>query len=409
MGKISKRQRKFLKKNVLLNRKKGGHRHDRKENKGSAGPNSGTAGKPRSSQPPPQEVKTLPNGLDTKKFLQCPWLSLSNGDDDIEHDGGVKTFEPETSLLEGAGDKHALTEHSARGMIDRAVDDRSVDDLLRVVWALRMASDESCEGPLNLRPSVSGKAGRKRSRTLAVLVSESFRRLHLAFQAHLGPRRDPAHTVEEWEEACLSKRQQFDRAESWPKLGGALLSFLRSALDSLRRTSGGRAQTSPGGSSPARQPLDQDQRHCLLQGLESMRHHVPLLLPFPRLARRYLVFLLSLLEGTDDVAVLPVACVRLYELSTSQPMPFLHDAFKGVYRSYRNAAAAVSTLARDDVRTGASSPLPLLREFIAELFGVEKPSAYLVRSRSTSGLGSARASEPARPVHASPVVAGALT
>lgn len=123
-----------------------------------------------------------------------------------------------------------------------------------------------------------------------------------------------------------------------------------------------------------------------------MRNHVPLLFPFPRLARRYLAFLLDVIEATDDEAALSLAFVRLYELSTSQPMPFLHDAFKGAYRCYRRAAERVGGVGRVAGGTGgvlgrgargaglssSSSLLPLLRECLAELFGVEKPSAYLV-------------------------------
>ncbi|CAM9943050.1 unnamed protein product [Ectocarpus sp. 12 AP-2014] len=395
MGKVNKRQRKFLSKNVLTHRKKGGVRRDNKSKGKGAAAAAAAATAPEASQAPgAQHRKTLPDGVDTAAFLECPWLS-QEACAAAGRDACVAPFEPEVALLEGAATSKSgkrggggkgsgsssLTEQAARAMIGRAVDERSLDDLLRVVWAVQAIGDPSsaavpttCHQPLRAAPG---------SKAADALISEASSRLHLAFRAHLGPERDEedGSSVEEWEDAVRAHRQKLEKAEAWPRLGGALLSFLTSALDSVDKAWAtsisvaveGRADSSKRGSSGASSA-------SLVDGLDRMRNHVPLLFPFPRLARRYLSFLLAVLQTSDSTPALSLAFVRLYELSTSQPMPFLHDAFKGSYRCYRAAAERIGggrgarVMARGD---GAGSSLPLLRECLAELFGVEKPSAYL--------------------------------
>lgn len=389
MGKVSKRQRKFLSKNVLPHRKKGGRRVDNKA--------KGNKGEAHDSRAPPQvapERKTLPDGVDTAAFLDCPWLD-PKACAVAGRDTSVPPFEPDASLLEAsaiAPAKHTnrttgngLSQQTVDVLITRAVDEASLADLLVAVWALQMAQDapsattaaEKKAGPVALRAEAGSKA-------LEVLWAQGLPRLHLAFRAHLGPEREEGDSAEEWEEAVRANRQLLEKSEHWPKLGGALLGLLTTALDRLEATS----STTMAALGEVCDEGSKKTGAALLEGLACMRHHIPLLFPFPRLARRYLAFLLSLLETVDDVAVLSLAFVRLYELSTSQPMPFLHDAFKGAYRCYRGAAGRIGGgrggggvaggLSRGG--NGAGS-LPLLRECLAELFGVEKPSAYLV-SRS---------------------------
>ncbi|CAM9191517.1 unnamed protein product [Ectocarpus sp. 4 AP-2014] len=392
MGKVNKRQRKFLSKKVLTHKKKGGVRRDNKS-KGKGAAAAATA--PEASQAPgAQHRKTLSDGIDTAAFLECPWLSRE-ACANAGRDACVAPFEPEVALLEGAatgkrgkrggGGKgsgsSSLTEQAARAMIGRAVDERSLDDLLRVVWALKAIGDPSSAAvPTTSHQALRATPG---SKAADALISEASSRLHLAFRAHLGPERDEkdGSSVEEWEDAVRAHRQKLEKAEAWPRLGGALLSFLTSGLDcvetewatSISVAVEGCADSSKQGSSGATGT-------SLVDGLDRMRNHVPLLFPFPRLARRYLSFLLAVLQTSDNTSALSLAFVRLYELSTSQPMPFLHDAFKGSYRCYRAAAERIGgargagMMARGD---GAGSSLPLLRECFAELFGVEKPSAYL--------------------------------
>ncbi|CAN0202550.1 unnamed protein product [Ectocarpus sp. 6 AP-2014] len=397
MGKVNKRQRKFLSKKVLTHRKKGGVRRDNKS-KGNGAAAAAATALEASQAPGAQHRKTLPDGVDTAAFLECPCLSRE-ACAAAGRDACVAPFEPEVALLEGAatskrgkrggGSKgsgsSSLTEEAARAMVRRAVDERSLDDLLRVVWALQEATTAAGDPSSPAVPTTSHQALRAApgSKAAGALVSEASSRLHLAFRAHLGPERDEedGSSVEEWEDAVRAHRQKLEKAEAWPRLGGALLSFLTSALDSVETewaTSNsvaveGRADSSKQGSSGATSA-------SLVDGLDRMRNHIPLLFPFPRLARRYLAFLLAVLQTSENTAALSLAFVRLYELSTSQPMPFLHDAFKGSYRCYRAAAERIGggrgagVMARDD---GAGSSLRLLREWFAEFFGVEKPSAYL--------------------------------
>ena len=393
MGKVNKRQRKFLSKKVLPHRKKGGVRRDNKPNKGSNKGGGEDAPAPAAGE---QQRKTLPDGVDTATFLECGWLSRA-ACAAAARDSCVTPFEPDAALLEaagaqakrgksGKGGKHSggLTHETAGSLVARAVDDASMDDLVRVVWALQAAAATSAT---TSPPSASGTPGQALraapgSQAVKTLRIEAFSRLHLAFRAHLGPEREEGDSLEEWEDAVRAHRQHLEKAEAWPKLGGALLSFLTTALDHVQAG----AEESPpaaGAAGASATPL--------VEGLARMKDHVPLLFPFPRLARRYLVFLLSVLESADDAAALSLAFVRMYELSTSQPMPFLHDAFKGAYRCYRAAAerigaggkgaATAGSAAGGKARSGGAGAgsLPLLRECFAELFGVEKPSAYLVR------------------------------
>lgn len=405
MGKVSKRQRKFLSKNVLPHRKKGGGRRLENKGKGDAG-NNNTRGAEQAAPPSAaaQERKTLPDGVDIAAFLDCPWLSRQ-ACAAAGRDTCVALFEPEESLLEaqakansaagrtGKGSSARLSEKAAQAMIGRAVDDASSDDLLCAVWALKMTQTarlntspgESASGPhAALRADPGSKAS-------DVLRREGFGRLHLAFLAQLGPEREEEDSTEaEWEEAVRAHRQHLERAEPWPRVGGALLSFLTTALDDLETcptasVSAGKARRHSSKNSSSSN--GEDSQEALLEGLARMRSHVALLFPFPRLARRQLAFLLSVLETADDRRVPSLAFARLYELATSQPMPFLHDAFKGAYRCYR--AAAVRLGGGKGVGTGVlrrggkgDGALSLLRECFAELFGVEKPSAYLVSERS---------------------------
>lgn len=352
--------------------------------------NKGEASSHGADAPPlvAPERKTLPDGVDIAAFLDCPWLNLRvcavAGNDSC-----LSTFEPDTSLLESsaiASAKHktsttgnGLSQQTVNALIARAVDDASIADLLLVVWALQMAQypSSATTGAENAGPSaLRAEAG---STAMEVLWDQGLARLHLAFRAHLGPEREEGDSAEEWEEAVRAHRQLLEKSEHWAKLGGALLRFLTTLLDRLEATS-----STTVGALGAEVCARGSNTGSLLKGLACMRAHIPLLFPFPRLARRYLAFLLELLETVDDDKVLSLAFVRLYELSTSQPMPFLHDAFKGAYRCYRGAAerigggrgGAAGVLSRGG--NGAGS-LPLLRECLAELFGVEKPSAYLVR------------------------------
>lgn len=393
MGKVSKRQRKFLSKKVLPHKKKGGRRVDSKVKAGDR--NNGDADEPQT--PTLAERRTLPDGLDTTSFLDCPWLSRQ-ACAAAERDICVAPFDPDQSLLEtqasttattttaakrrksaakGNGGGGGLSETTARAMILRAVDEGSADDLLRTVWALRAAQDSTSSAPTTAEiPGAQGLRAAAGSKAVEVLRREGLGRLHLAFRAHLGPERAEGDSTEEWEDAIRAHRQQLEKSDSWPRLGGALLSFLTTAFDILEAS----ASTSGASKDSVEGAIS------LVEGLVRMGNHIPLLFPFPRLARRYLALLLGVLEASDgDNAVLSLASVRMYELSTSQPMPFLHDAFKGAYRCYRGAAERVGgggagVLTR--ARRGAGS-LPMLREFFAELFGVERPSAYLVSSCNT--------------------------
>ncbi|CAM9398596.1 unnamed protein product [Scytosiphon promiscuus] len=421
MGKINKRQRKFLSKKVLPHRKKGGVRRD-KNSKGSKAGNEVAPG-PSTAE---QHRKTLPDGLDETAFLKCTWLSRE-ACAAAGHDTCVAPFQPDEGLLEGlsleepvangsskrkkaskggsaststsTSTSGGLTATVARAMIGRAVDEASVADLLRVVWALEMTSAAVAEQASSTSSASSSPAVEQHqalraapgSEAASVLRDEAMPRLHLAFRAHLGPERDEGDSTEEWEDAIRAHRQQLERAEAWPKLGGALLSFLTSTLDNvetqMERPTLAAARVGDGESNNNSSSSSKKggSSSALLEGLARMRDHIPLLFPFPRLARRYMAFLLAVLETSDDTAELSLAFVRLYELSTSQPMPFLHDAFKGSYRCYRAAAervgggakGAAGVMARSGGVGGGAGPLPLLRECFAELFGVEKPSAYL--------------------------------
>eukprot|EP00903_Cladosiphon_okamuranus_P016195 g14945.t1 len=398
MGKVNKRQRKFLSKKVLPHRRKGGARRDGKAKKDTSKGGREDAPAPAAGE---QQRKTLPDGVDTAAFLECKWLSR-----DVcaaaGRDACVGPFEPDAAFLEGAraqakrsksgkGTKHGsgLTEEAARYLIAQAIENESIDDLLRVVWALQAASTTTTTAtPSSSSSPATGQALRAEpgSQAVKALRKEAFSRLHLAFRAHLGPEREEGDSAKEWEDAVRAHRQQLEKAEAWPQLGGPLLTFLTTALDHMEveaETSipalAAAASTTSKSSSARAAPL--------VEALARMKDHVPLLFPFPRLARRYLVFLLSVLELADDAPTLSLAFVRVYELATSQPMPFLHDAFKGSYRCYRAAAGRIGAARKGTVtavgaaggkkRNDGAGSLPLLRECFAELFGVEKPSAYL--------------------------------
>lgn len=419
MGKVSKRQRKFLSKKVLPHKKKGGRRVDSKAKGGDR--NNGDADELQAPTLAEQR-RTLPDGLDTTSFFECSWLT-QQACAAAERDTCVATFEPDQSLLEAQqasattttakrrksaskGDDGGgpLSEATARAMISRAVDKGSADDLLRTVWALRAAQPTTSNAVTAEIPgSAPGLRAVPGSKAVDVLRREGLGRLHLAFRAHLGPEREEGDSPEEWEDAIRAHRQQLEKSDAWARLGGALLSFLTTAFENLEaaaasassasssstavsssNATGVDGSSSSNGSSSSKGCAAKDPTTSLVEGLLRMGDHIPLLFPFPRLARQYLVLLLGVLETSSDgdSAALSLASVRMYELSTSQAMPFLHDAFKGAYRCYREAAERVGgggagVLTR--ARRGAGS-LPMLREFFAELFGVEKPSAYLVRS-----------------------------
>lgn len=426
MGKVSKRQRKFLSKNILPHKKKTTKRafDNRKgdSNKSEAGKR--TAQEQQHQQQP--TVKTLPEGVNVAAFLQCPWLDVTDAGL-YERDTCVARFEPPAELLNTlktaaepsttnkkrkstapAPISGHLTEQAVRTMIDQGVEMSSIDDLLRMVWALRIAQEQQHQSQQIVFSEFTKTAAETGvtpdvpipvpgSPAHALLVGpQGLGRLHLAFRAHLGPKQEEGSTLEEWEEAARGHRQLLEKSDAWPVLGGALLSFLTTALDTLESTCNflGCDPTGNEDPTPARNRADSkkdggNENARLLEGLALMRTRIPLLFPFPRLARRHLVFLLGLLETNSDPAVVSLAFVRLYDLATSQPMPFLHDAFKGCCRSYRAAAERIGALARGEGRggvgeggglgAGTSGVLPLLRECIAELFGVERPSAYLVR------------------------------
>lgn len=422
MGKVSKRQRKFLSKKILPHKKKTGKRAVDKQ---KAGAKKSTDQDHRQQQQQQHRTpKTLPDGVDTTAFLECPWLVFSDAAK-AERDTCIAPFEPAPELLQAAiasstttnpkrrrkstqnnitfndkdgGGTTGLTEQAMLDMIRSAVDEASMDDLLRLVWSLQSIQghrQQQQQQQQQLLPPLPGSPAR------AVLLGpQGLGRLHIAFRRHLGPEREDGSTPEEWEEAALAHRQLLEKSEAWATLGGALLAFLTTTLETLEEASavisarGGSGGMQDGNGGKEREDSKTAAEigavtagGVLKEGLRAMRARVPLLFPFPRLARRHLVFLLGLLETSDEPAVVSLAFVRLYELATSQPMPLLHDAFKGVYRSYRAAAERLGTLSRGrgggeggggGLAAGTAGVLPLLRECIAELFGVEKPSAYLV-------------------------------
>lgn len=376
MGKAPKRSRKFLSKNILPRKKRRGRHGDRKSKEGDSRSKGSSCDKPTSSLPPLKALNTLPEDLDTSEFLDCSWFDEENEEgEDGKRNARADWFESDPPVFDVSSYHHDLKEESVRAMVNRAVDEGSIADLYRIVWALQISYGTSLDHSQTQDLSMKKKLGEGQLGALATLSSESLKRLHLAFRFHLGPERSAELTTEEWEELCLSHRQLLEKSESWKRLGGALFSFLSTALDVLRLISraSGRGR----------------QSH-LLESLRSMRPHIPLMFPFALLARRYLVCLLALLESSDDSAVLSLAFVRLYELSTSQPMPFLHYAFKGIYRAYRRASDRIGTISRSvgsgDTAASDFKSLPLLRECIAELFGVEKPSAYLVSYVKSKGF-----------------------
>eukprot|EP00752_Nemacystus_decipiens_P006719 g6042.t1 len=412
MGKVNKRQRKFLSKKVLPHRKKGGARRDNNKNKPSkagGGDGDGATPTPTAGE---QQRKTLPDGVDTAAFLECGWLSR-DACAAAGRDTCVTPFDPDAALLEVAGapakpvmhgkksgkggTKHSggLTPEAARSLVARAVENGSIDDLLRAVWGLQAAAATTSTATTPALPASSPAAGRALraaagSEAAKTLRSEALSRLHLAFRAHLGPEREEGDSPDEWEDAVRAHRQKLEKSEAWPRLGGALLSFLTTTLDHLEAEAeefvAAAAAAAAAGKTSSASAVP------LVEGLARLKDHVPLLFPFPRLARRYLAFLLGVLESTDDASALSLAFVRVYELATSQPMPFLHDAFKGAYRCYRTAAERVGARGRGAATAtagsaaggkprsgggGGAGSLPLLRECFAELLGVEKPSAYL--------------------------------
>lgn len=419
MGKVNKRQRKFLTKNVLPHRKKGG-KHVDKNSKGKGKRGDEHEAAPRAV---PQERRTLPDGLNATSFLDCSWLNRTVCAA-AQPDVCVSPFEPEELWLDAptaAGLKRSkssstssLSEKTVLAMVHRAVDEASMDDLRRLVWSLResqrstASNAQSANGHENTAESVRHHSLRAvpGSKACLSLFNNALGRLHLAFRTHLGPEPKEGDSSEESADAIHAHRQKLEKAELWPQTGGALLCFLTTALEHLEASftgiseaadvpgSGGKVGKNSGKAgkdverrppnikAPAAAPSGQRDNTSLLQGLALMQSHIPLLFPFPRLARRYLAFLLVVLETAESESVLSLAFVRLYELSTSQPMPFLHDAFKAVYQCYRGAAERVGSGGRGGVARGRGvglGSLPLLRECFSELYGVEKPSAYLVR------------------------------
>ncbi|CAM9632365.1 unnamed protein product, partial [Sphacelaria rigidula] len=404
MGKVSKRQRKFLSKKILPHKKKTGKRGvvEKKKSKDSTG-----GDRSQQQQQQPRTAKTLPDGLDTTAFLQCPWL-VSSAKDERDTCAAAFVVAPELLQIQGTArstctttsrkkkrkstcddsDNNSnsgtnvarLTEQAVRDMIGAAVHQASKDDLLRLVWSLQTPQQQQQQqqaSPPNSVPTTWPVLAPESLAHSVLLSAEGLGRLHIAFRLHLGPKREEGSTPEEWDEAALVHRQLLGKSEAWPVLRAPLLTFLAAAL----RTLEDQAMVVMGGGGDGKAERS---RGALEEGLRLLQPRVPLLFPFPRLARQHLVFLLGLLETSDNPAVISLAFVRLYELATSQPMPFLHDAFKGVYRSYRAAADRVGALAHGRRECeggswgeGTVDVLPLLRECIAELFGVEKPSAYL--------------------------------
>lgn len=396
MGKVSKRQRKFLSKSLLTHRKKGGVR--RTDGKNKQGTRGGTFAAEKQPSAAPQERKTLPDGVDTEAFLECPWLNEKSCTASPT-DSNVDPFRVEESVLESrektvsifnkrstpscSSQDNGLSAETVQAMLGRAVDEGSVNELILTVRSLELSFSRSASPPSAAETELRTEPG---SRAWNALRRDGFGRLHVAFMAQLGPNREGDDSIHEWEEAVHAHRQQFVKAKAWPHLGSALLAFLTAALDSLG-TPETEAETTAAASNT--HTKDAHKRGIIVEGLARMRYHLSFLFPFPRLARRYLSYLLGILETTDDVTSISLAFLRLYELSTSQPMPFLHDAFKGTYRAYRAAAERIGGDGRSaafgvrasvlDVGGSENESLSLLRECLAELYGVEKPSAYLVR------------------------------
>ncbi|CAM9249043.1 unnamed protein product, partial [Discosporangium mesarthrocarpum] len=320
--------------------------------------------KSNEATPPPPAVQAeakriIPEGVDEGFYLECPWLE---NQDTMEQDNIIDSSELWSSILEARGlrdTNQGLTVAGIQEMTQRAVDEGSTDDLMRLVWALRMVYEPQFNDPDNLKVVVG-------SAEYQALVQGWLSRGHMAFARHLT--RTCAHERDNGEEGAqgkcltLADRVFIEKTDGWARLGRALHVFLSSALTVL---SSGDSRTSP------------------RQSLVLMRNHIPLLFPFPLLSRRYLSALLSLLASNDDREVLSVAFLRLYELATSQTMPLLHDALKGVYWSYRRAATRSSATVRRKPTDGGretgrkNCTLPLLRECVSELYGVERPSSYL--------------------------------
>lgn len=437
MGKVSKRQRKFLSKKILPHKKKVGKRTVDKEK--TAGKKSTDQDHHQQQQQDYRTPKTLPDGVDTTAFLECPWLRFNDAAK-AKRDACVAPFEPSQEFLQtviassgsdptntkrrrkstkdavvsnGEDDSTiaGVTEQAVLNMMRAAVEQASTDDLLRLIWYLQTTrGHRDLQQKQQHLPSPPALSPRAR----AVLVGpQVLGRLHIAFRLHLGPKREDGSTLEEWEEAALAHRQLLEKSETWATLGGALLAFLTRALETLEEASavvsadcnsggiqGGSGRGEAGGGEKESEDCGSSENNergavaggVLITRLRMMHSLVPLLFPFPRLARRHLGFLLGLLETSDDLTIVSLAFVRLYELATSQPMPFLHDVFKGVYRSYRTAAERIGALSRTHggegrggggLAMGRAGVLPLLRKCIAELFGVEKPSAYLVSGDKT--------------------------
>ncbi|CAM9685319.1 unnamed protein product [Choristocarpus tenellus] len=367
MAKVSKRERKFLSKNVLP------HKQKRRRLKEGPKKRENNAIAPPTQDPTSKDDKSLLDGVDAVDFLECTWLNeLSAG---VIKDQCVGTFDPDLSVLDPSGvgkgkrRKCMLSVANIQTMAQRAVDDASVEDLIQLVWSLHMSCENTCQGPMTFKVT----NGSKEHQTLVKTCLETG---HRAFAMHLKSS-FPARGQDDGEGRGvidgldLSDRLVMEKADGWLHVGSALLSFLSSALTITMATS---------------------DKTNLLYGLGCMRAHVPLLFPFPILARRYLVALLELLASNHDQAVLSLTFLRLYELATSQAMPFFHDALKGVYWAYRKAARRLTstwkTCGRGDVgekeegkgeemEIEGLKSLSLLRECIAELYGVEKPSSYL--------------------------------
>lgn len=181
---------------------------------------------------------------------------------------------------------------------------------------------------------------------------------HVEFRRHLlgaegGDDEEEAATIDENKPVNPKLLQ---RSSRWDDLRQSLQSFLRSTLHLL---------------SEAKEPA------LLSFVLKSLSHYVPLLTPFPKLAKSYLQSLLKLwsapLDTSEDYqAVRLKSFLRIRQLAVTQPFPFVEDCLKSSYLSYARRA-------KFGTAASVHSALPTLTfmgNCVVELYSLDYASSY---------------------------------
>jgi len=102
--------------------------------------------------------------------------------------------------------------------------------------------------------------------------------------------------------------------------------------------------------------------------LSSVERSIPFLLPFGRLAKKFLKALVHLWASSDTASVQLAAFLRLRQMAITMPFPFIEHCLKSLYLSFARTSKFVSESRQDS--------LAFMSNCVVELYGLDMASSY---------------------------------